>query len=99
MSKYTQSDQPTNPLPKQPTDTAIADLDIPDLAIALPLPVNIVISLAALPLLAALISGQIAARTLTQLGSNSEEFFRGSRLPTLPLLTALAELTTLAELE
>ncbi|MGB3788063.1 MAG: hypothetical protein WA949_08635 [Phormidesmis sp.] len=83
MSDYTQFDRHSHQLPSQTTDS----VESSDLAIALPLPTDIVISLAMLPLLAALVSSQAAIRTLSELGSSSEELFRGSRLPTLPLLT------------
>ncbi|MBE9062494.1 hypothetical protein [cf. Phormidesmis sp. LEGE 11477] len=90
MSSYTQPNQPTNqpsdqetnqPSPAKPTNP-----EIPEIAIALPLPADVAISLATLPFLAVIVSGQIGARALTQWGNGSEEFFRGSRLPTLPLL-------------
>lgn len=37
-------------------------------------------------MLAAVVSSQMVAHTLRQLGESSEELFRGDRLPTLPLL-------------
>ncbi|EDX86287.1 hypothetical protein S7335_3990 [Synechococcus sp. PCC 7335] len=88
MSSYTQSDQPTN----QASSKAAPGLEIPDLAIALPLPANVAVSLTTLPLLAVIVTGQIAARTLIQWGSSSEELFRGSRLPTVRLLTAQVQI-------
>lgn len=95
MSSYTQPDKPTSQPPEpdtyQPSST-VADLELPDFAIALPLPANIAISLAMFPLLTVIVSGQIAARSLIQWGSGSEELFRGSRLPAVPLLTAAAQI-------
>ena len=82
MRNYTQLDRHSN----QPSSKVLDDPENPGLAIALPLPTEIALSLAMLPMLAVLVSSQLASRTLHELGSNSEELFRGSRLPTLPLL-------------
>ncbi len=90
MSDYTQSDRQSHQSPFQSADQEAINLESPDLAIALPLPTNIAISLAMLPMLAVLVSSQVAIRTASQLGSSSEELFRGDRLPTLPLLSPLA---------
>ncbi len=85
MSDYTQPDSSSN----QPSSQSVDNPENPGPKLVLPLPTELVISLTMLPMLAVLVSGQVAVRTLGQIGSSSEELFRGTRLPTLPLLTFL----------
>ena len=54
--------------------------------VSLPNPTDWVVSALSAPLLLALVSGQAAANHIIQLGIDSEEVFRGDRLPLLPLL-------------
>ncbi|MGD1899314.1 MAG: hypothetical protein ACFB16_20500 [Phormidesmis sp.] len=61
---------------------------LPDLKISLPVPADFLVSLASLPLMSILVSGHRLANSLTQLGTSSEELFRGDRLPSLPLLSS-----------
>lgn len=49
----------------------------------LPLPSDILLSLASLPLLGGLLAAKAAAEFVTSIGIESEEVFRGSRLPVL----------------
>jgi hypothetical protein len=49
----------------------------------LPIPSNILLSLAALPLLGGLLAAKAAAELVCAIGVESEEVFRGSRLPVL----------------
>ncbi|MGL5059780.1 MAG: hypothetical protein ACRC62_07330 [Microcoleus sp.] len=49
----------------------------------LPIPSDIVLSLAALPLLGGLLAAKAAAEFVGAIGIESEEVFRGSRLPIL----------------
>ncbi|MEM8505949.1 MAG: hypothetical protein AAF716_22705 [Cyanobacteria bacterium P01_D01_bin.1] len=86
MSSYTQPDQPSNQPVNQPSTRTSTDPESSSFSVALPLPIDIAIGLATLPMLAIVISSQLAAHALTQLGDSSEELFRGDRLPTLPLL-------------
>jgi hypothetical protein len=88
MSNYTQSDQPSSDTTNQPSSQTASNPESSRLSIALPIPTDIAISLATLPMLAAIISSQLLADTLKQLGDSSEELFRGDRLPSLPLLKA-----------
>ena len=57
-----------------------------DPKISLPIPVDLAVSIASGPLLLAMISGQAVLTRMIQLGVDSEEIFRGDRLPLLPLL-------------
>ncbi|MEL7357934.1 MAG: hypothetical protein AAFN40_15365 [Cyanobacteria bacterium J06560_6] len=54
--------------------------------LSVPLPVPIMVSVATAPLLALLVSGRWVAQGLIEMGTSSEELFRGDRLPTLPPL-------------
>ena len=54
--------------------------------LSLPIPVDLAVSMASAPLLLALVAGQAALDRVIQLGVESEELFRGDRLPLLPLL-------------
>ncbi len=83
MSNYTQPDQPSPQTSQDPESSGFS--------IALPLPTDIAISLVTLPMLAAVVSSQLLAHTLQQIGDSSEELFRGDRLPSLPLLRATAK--------
>ena len=49
----------------------------------LPIPSDILLSLAALPLLGGLLAASSAAKFVASIGVESEEVFRGSRLPVL----------------
>ncbi|MEG4573423.1 hypothetical protein QUA56_12120 [Microcoleus sp. N3A4] len=49
----------------------------------LPIPSNILLSLAALPMLGGLLATKAAAEFVASVGVESEEIFRGSRLPVL----------------
>ncbi|MGB3265883.1 MAG: hypothetical protein WBA89_18205 [Microcoleus sp.] len=49
----------------------------------LPIPSDILLSLAALPMLGGLLAAKAAAEFVGSIGSESEEVFRGSRLPLL----------------
>jgi hypothetical protein len=49
----------------------------------LPVPSDILLSLAALPMLGGLVAGKAAAEFISSIGIESEEVFRGSRLPVL----------------
>jgi hypothetical protein len=49
----------------------------------LPIPSDILLSLAALPMLGGLLAGKAAAEFVSSIGIESEEVFRGSRLPVL----------------
>jgi hypothetical protein len=49
----------------------------------LPIPSNILLCLATLPLLGGLLVAKAAASFVTSMGVESEEVFRGSRLPVL----------------
>ncbi|MEL6161210.1 MAG: hypothetical protein AAFR18_18530 [Cyanobacteria bacterium J06627_32] len=66
---------------REPSNSPAADISFRS-----PLDPNWTISLSTLPLLALLVSGQLIAEGMTQLGQSSEELFRGERLPSLPLL-------------
>ena len=61
-------DLPKTPTPKSPK---------------LPIPSDILLSLAALPMLGGLLAGKAAAEFISSIGIESEEVFRGSRLPVL----------------
>ncbi len=63
----------------------------PELKVSLPIPTDLLVSLASAPLLTTLVAGHAVARSLIQLGISSEELFRGDRMPTLPLLQHEAE--------
>jgi len=72
---------------REPTEQTVAQPTI-----SLPFAPNLLVSASALPLLLGLVSGRALADSLTQLGRSSEEFFRGDRLPPLPLMkTDVAE--------
>ncbi|MGC1310464.1 MAG: hypothetical protein WA885_24805 [Phormidesmis sp.] len=58
----------------------------PTLSIPLPLATDLALGLGTVPLLLLLASSRLVAEGLTQLGQQSEEVFRGDRLPTLPLM-------------
>ncbi|WP_293152441.1 MULTISPECIES: hypothetical protein [unclassified Microcoleus] len=49
----------------------------------LPIPSDILLSLAALPMLGGLLAAKAAAEFVSSIGIESEEVFRGSRLPVL----------------
>ena len=49
----------------------------------LPIPSDILLGLAALPMLGGLLAAKAAAEFVGSIGSESEEVFRGSRLPVL----------------
>ncbi|MCC3605534.1 MAG: hypothetical protein JGK24_20455 [Microcoleus sp. PH2017_29_MFU_D_A] len=49
----------------------------------LPIPSDILLSLAALPMLGGLLVAKAAAEFVSSIGIESEEVFRGSRLPVL----------------
>lgn len=49
----------------------------------LPIPSDILLSLVALPMLGGLLAAKAAAEFVASIGSESEEVFRGSRLPVL----------------
>ncbi|PSB35543.1 hypothetical protein C7B69_05725 [filamentous cyanobacterium Phorm 46] len=49
----------------------------------LPVPSDILLSLAALPMLGGLLAASAAAKFVASIGVESEEVFRGSRLPVL----------------
>ncbi|WP_293330626.1 MULTISPECIES: hypothetical protein [unclassified Microcoleus] len=49
----------------------------------LPIPSDILLSLAALPMLGGLLAAKAAAEFVNSIGIESEEVFRGSRLPVL----------------
>ncbi len=49
----------------------------------LPIPSDILLSLAALPMLGGLLAAKAAAEFVGSIGVESEEVFRGSRLPVL----------------
>lgn len=49
----------------------------------LPIPSDILLSLVALPMLGGLLAAKAAAEFVGSIGSESEEVFRGSRLPVL----------------
>lgn len=49
----------------------------------LPIPSDILLSLAALPMLGGLLAAKAAAEFISSIGIESEEVFRGSRLPVL----------------
>jgi hypothetical protein len=51
---------------------------------AIPLP--LLVSLATGPVLCALFAGKAVSQTLIEVGLNSEEIFRGDRLPILPFV-------------
>ncbi|MEL6469782.1 MAG: hypothetical protein AAFQ74_08645 [Cyanobacteria bacterium J06623_4] len=51
-----------------------------------PLDPTLTVALSTFPLLTLLVSSQLIAKGMTQLGQSSEELFRGERLPILPLL-------------
>lgn len=49
----------------------------------LPIPSDILLSIAALPMLGGLLAAKAAAEFVSSIGIESEEVFRGSRLPVL----------------
>ena len=57
-----------------------------DPKLSLPIPTDLAVSLASAPLLLTVVVGQALLSQLIQLGVESEELFRGDRLPLLPLL-------------
>ena len=57
-----------------------------DLSVALPLAIDLTVSLSTVPLLVLLTAGHLASQSAIQLGKASEELFRGDRLPTRPLI-------------
>lgn len=59
---------------------------LPPLSISLPVAVDLSLTLGTVPLVALLVSGRAIATSLIQLGTASEEVFRGEQLPTLPLM-------------
>ncbi|MEO1445284.1 MAG: hypothetical protein AAFV46_03435 [Cyanobacteria bacterium J06635_11] len=61
---------------------------LPPMKVSLPMGADISVGLATVPFLALLTAGSAIATSLAELGSASEELFRGDRLPTLPLLKA-----------
>ena len=54
--------------------------------VQLPVPTDVIISLSSLPLVAAIATGNMVADGLAKAGLQSEELFRGERLPSLPLM-------------
>lgn len=55
-----------------------------------PLPLDIMLGVATIPLLVGLVGTKLIARTVIELGQASEEIFRGDRLPLLNLSNASA---------
>jgi len=86
MSRYTQPTHPPNQAANQSPSQTPAGPEDSGFSVALPLSADIAIGLATLPMLAAVLSSQMATRALIELGEHSQELFRGSQLPTLPLL-------------
>lgn len=58
-----------------------------DSRISLPIPADLAVSVVSVPFLLLLMSRQATLNRLIQLGGESEEIFRGERLPSLPLLS------------
>lgn len=59
---------------------------LPDLSVALPLPMTLALSLGTIPLLALLFAGRLVNHSAIELSKASEELFRGDRLPSRPLI-------------
>lgn len=59
---------------------------MPKSRIQLPVATEVIVSLSSLPLVSLLAVGQLVTRGLVEMGQQSEELFRGERLPGLPLM-------------
>ena len=54
--------------------------------IQIPVATEAMVSLGSLPLIGLIAAGHLVARGLVEIGQQSEELFRGERLPSLPLM-------------
>lgn len=57
--------------------------------IQLPIVPEVAIALSSLPLVSLLAASHLIAKGLVEVGQQSEELFRGERLPSLPLMRSL----------